>query len=609
MKIKDRRYRMPLCPYLAIGNGSTLITLDVYGMAHSLQWPCPGAADRLAWRDFADEWPYWEEMDEELIRVRAPYFRHADGSREYLHEASVVESSYLDDTNILRGAYRLSRGAAVEMTSFVNSRSDVWVRRFEANGNGTLVLQGEFFEKAVRGHAMGHLGHVKFSGIFDAEPRGTYVIVSDIEVEQKRQRVELPVQGGLTITLYMCMAKDRASAINIGAESLAKGFKKLRDETAADDRAWISRAKKPVSKHPFVLKNYRRWLLSNRLMISREGVSVCGVRPFWTYAWPRDASQQAAAFAAAGYLDIAQGMIKWNLDITPKSGVHDARYWADGSPVRLDNRARQGDSAGFLLWAAGLTLDQKWDGKWAQSIRKKLFFIADHLVRDKDPATLLPLPESDHKEMEAAESISLAVSAIGGLAAAAKIARKLKEGVRSKKYEKRAGEIREAIAKHLWSDKEDRLITSIKPLNEKPDVAVWWGASIFKALDPSSEITRKSVMAAHKIRWRPETGGVIGGIGTPYEAFWMYYTAILLLGVAAIGNRKAEREILSSLDRNICPQGLIPEQIGSSTGNLWGTCPIAPGQADLLLYAYRQGWGCQMSPGISSAPSGNGGKP
>lgn len=586
MVIKDKKYLMPLCPYLVIGNGGALITLDVYGMAHSLQWPFPGSADRLAWRDFSDEWPYWEEMDEELIRVKAPYFRHADGSREYLHEASVVESSYIEDTNILRGAYKLSKGVSVKMTSFMASKSDVWVRHFEAKGKGTLVLQGEFFEKSVRGHAMCHLGNVKFRGFFDAEPRGAYVIMSDMEVEQKRQRVEIPVNGNLKITFFMCMSNDKVSAINMGEESLAKGFEKLRDETAADDRSWLSLAKKPVSKHPFVLKNYRRWLLSNKLMVSRDGISVCGVRPFWTYAWPRDVSQQAAAFAVAGYLDISKSMLKRHLDNTPESGVHDARYWADGSPVRLDNRRRQGDSAGFLLWATGLTLDQKWDAKWAESIRKKIFFIADHLVRDKDPETLLPLPESDHKEMEEAESISLAVSAIGGLEAAAKIARKLEDDTRSKKYIRRAGEIRDAIRKHLWSDKEDRLITSIKPLNEKADMAVCWGASIFKALDPSSEITKKSVMAVHKIRWRPETGGVIGGIGTPYEAFWMYYTTILLLGVAAIGNKKAKQEILSSLDKNICPQGLIPEQIGTGTGNLWGTCPIAPGQGDLLLYAY-----------------------
>jgi len=45
-------------------------------------------------------------------------------------------------------------------------------------------------------------------------------------------------------------------------------------------------------------------------------------------------------------------------------------------------------------------------------------------------------------------------------------------------------------------------------------------------------------------------------------------------------------EILASLERNVSPQGLIPEQVSRATGNLWGCNPLSTPQGNLLLYAY-----------------------
>jgi GH15 family glucan-1,4-alpha-glucosidase len=588
VRIEQERYKTPLCPYLLVGNRRILVHLDAYCVPQSLQWPRPGSPDRLAWRDPFDEWPYWEEMDRESIRARMPYFEYADGSRDYLHDASSVEAGYVEDTNVLEGAYQLPGGARVEITTFVPPSMDVWVRRFKVHGEGKLVLQSEFFEKAVKGHPGAHMGNINFRGAFDAAPRGAYVIMSTLPLAQKQSRVEVPVSGETSWAVFMSIADDLKGAVAQGEEALRKGYESLAKEAISADRAWISRAGEPVARHPFILKNYKRWLLANALLTAHDGAMLAGPRPFWSFAWPRDCSLGAAAFAAAGFSEEGQRIIGWHLGNTPDSGVHDSRYFTDRAPMLLDNRPRQGDNPGFLSWAASFVCRHGWDKAWAEGIKEKLYVLADHLVQDRDPETLLPLPEADYWETKIAESLSIAVSAIGGLKGAAYIAERLGDSGRAERYLARAEEIKSGAEEHLWNKDEHYFMLSVKPADTSSDVALCWGIYPFCALSGSDEKAREGLARVVRDRWSREAGGVLCGPGTPLESYWMYHTGILLMGVAGIGDKEMETEILVSLEKNVSPQGLIPEQVSRAGGRLWGCAPLPAGHANLLIYAYKQ---------------------
>ena len=581
-------YRLPLCPYLVIGNRRMLIHLDAYGVPQSLQWPAAGAPDRLAWRDPIDEWPYWEELAPEKIRDRMPYFEYADGTRDYLHEAECPATAYIQDTNMLEGRYALPGGAVVETLSFVTPDRDVWVRRFRVRGVGKLVFQGEFFEKAVRGHALAYLGHVPFRGAFMAPPRGVYIITSTLVLTASQGRVETPVDGEIDGIICLCAAEDLIGAVRLGEEALARGLDRMQADAAAADRAWLDRAKQPVAQHPFVQQNYKRWLLSHRLQLTHDGAMVCGPRPSWSFVWPRDGSQLSVAFAMAGYIEEAQQSIAWQFDRTPESGVHDARYHSDGQPMRLDNRPRQGDNPGFLCWAAGAVCREHWDPDWALAVRDNLYRMADHLVQSRDDETLLPLPEADHRETQIAESIGIAVTAIGGLKGAAFIAERLGDPDRAARYQARAAEIKRGAETHLWNGEERYFMTSIKPHKPEPDIAAAWGVYPFGVWPADDPHSGPAVDRLLRDRWNAAAGGVLAMPGTPYESYWMYYTGKLLLGVAGAGKREVEKEMLDALQRAASPQGLIPEQIGRATGNLWGCAPLPTAQASLLIYAYRR---------------------
>ena len=586
--IENKKYRQPLCPYLAVGNRRLLVHLDAYCVPHSLQWPRPGIPDRMAWRDPFDEWPYWEEMSPEAVRARMPYFEYANGNRDYLHDALKVEAGYLEDTNVLEGRYELPGGALVEITSFAPPQMDVWVRRFSAAGEGRLVLQGEFFEKAVRGHALAHMGSVNFRGAFDAAPRGVYVIMSTLPLAQNQGRVEVPVSGRTSWTVYLCIAPDMAKAVELGELALRRGCEALRAETAAADRAWIARAAEPSVKHPLILKHHRRWLLTNLLHLAGDGAMSCGTRPFWGFAWPRDCSMQAAAFAAAGFHDEARSVVKWHIDNTPPSGVHEARYCTDRSPMLLDNRPRQGDNPGFLCWAASFVCRRDWNREWAEQIRDNLFLMAGHLVQARDQETLLPLPEADYRETQIAESAGIALTAIAGLKGAAFIAERLGDRANAQKFLARADEIRLGMQNSLWDKDQKYFVTSVKPFNPKASIAVCWGAYPFLAWDGRDPMFVAGVRRVYRDLWNNAAGGVLCAAGTPYESYWMYHSAILLLGAAAAGEMKMEEEILAALDQNIPPQGIVPEQVGRASGALWGCAPLPVAQANLLLHAYRE---------------------
>jgi len=70
-------------------------------------------------------------------------------------------------------------------------------------------------------------------------------------------------------------------------------------------------------------------------------------------------------------------------------------------------------------------------------------------------------------------------------------------------------------------------------------------------------------------------------------SMWFYHRAILLLGMAGIGDHETENEILATIERDVCPQGLIPEQLNRGTGHLGGCSYLTTSRGCMLLYAYH----------------------
>ena len=417
--IKEARWRRPLCPYLMTGNHRILMHLDAFLIPQSFQWPSPGAPERIGKRNLCDEWPYWREMPQAEIALQMPGFEYENGHIETLDSAADVAVDYLTDSNVLRGFYRLPGGVELTETLLVHSDSDCWVRHYRIRGNGRWFFRGEFFDQMVPGHAQSHLGDAGFRGFLSARPSGVFVLHSDQVLSRDGREYSLNVDGEIEVTLFFSVGKDLAEAISISETRRKDGFERLLAETLETDRSKLRRAGEPVSQHPFIVKNYKRWLLSNSLLIGENGFSISGVRPFWGFAWPRDCSQQALGFAAAGFLEEAEKMMAHLLAIAPDSGVYEARYQYDAVPMLLDNRPPQGDHAGFICKACAIIAEMESDDSWIKSVSPQLFSLADRLAERRNFETGLPLPAADHRETVVAESLSNALASAAGLQGAA----------------------------------------------------------------------------------------------------------------------------------------------------------------------------------------------
>jgi hypothetical protein len=582
------RYRVPLCPYLAVGNRRVLVHLDAYFVPQSLQWPRPGAVDRLGWRDGLDEWPYWDEMDAEAVKARMPYFEYESGQRDYLHEAVTVSVDYIEDTNVLAGRYELPGGATVAITTFVMPGDDVWVRRYEVTGDGKFVHQSEFFEKAVRFHPCADVQGAEFKGGFLANPRGAYVLVSEKPLAREKGKIAIMVSGKHTWSINMCMAGELGEAVELGRKVIAQGYESAEQQTISADREWIAKAKEPVNTHRFVTGNYKRWLLANIMLLGADGAMVCGARPFWGFCWPRDCAILAAGFAAAGFFEEAQSIVKWHLDNTPESCIHAARYHTDREPVTIDGRLRQGDNPGWLSWAASFVCRQKWDKSFIKDIKDNVFALVDLLVEHRDEETLLMPPESDWSEGPCAETICIAVTSISGLEGAVHIAEKLGISERAAIYKKRVSEINKAVESYLWDEQGQYFIRSVKPLDKATDMIACWGIYSVNAWSGADPKLKSAFKRLQSDRWNEEAGGMLVAEGTEQESLWQWHTGLFLLAAAEIGDENTISKTMASLEKNSSPQGLIPEQISGTNGHLWGCNYLATSQACLLLFAYKK---------------------
>lgn len=583
----DKRYYLPLCPYLAVGNGHVLIHLDAYGVPNSLQWPEVGSPDRLGWRDPFDEWPYWQELDQKCINAKMPYVIDTRGEIHYFHDAWQKKIEYLKDTNILTGTYVFGDDCRVTLTTFVCGDRDVWVREYQTQGVRQLILQGEFCEKAVRGNPLSNTGRVDYKGAFIGGVEGVYNIVCDTSFEQSCGKFIFDCHNMPDFSLYFCMARDILAVQNLANYVLRMESGDLKEQTAAKDREWISRTRTPQSRHPLIVNCYRRWLLSNKLCVHKDGAVSAGPRPFWSFSWPRDSAAIAASFAVAGYQEIAEGILSWHLENTPESGIHDARYSnIDRRPVTLDNRDLQTDSPGWLLWSTALVALHADSDTFLHKNIDAIFKLADTLTEFRDPETGLLCAGADYWESIPAQSIGSSAIGLAGLLAASKIAEKFKNHSLVDKYTQAYQGLLNAIETHLWDGQKMVMRRSINPLNESLDIAsafIIYPAKAWKGNDARAKAVLQNIFDN---LWDFQSGGVKVAPGTEVDSLWYFLLGVLLLGVSNAGCEEMTQKILDRTFANVSSQGFIPEQIYTKTGNLGGCAYLCASQAFFLLYGF-----------------------
>ena len=262
------------------------------------------------------------------------------------------------------------------------------------------------------------------------------------------------------------------------------------DRTMAYWRLWLTAARMdipmPAEGGPSesVTELFKRSLLVVRSQIDNATGSIIAAndsdimqfsRDTYSYLWPRDGALGAAAMDEAGFPDVARSFYSLCSRIISDQGYFFHKYNPDGSPasswhpwVSLGNPQLpiQEDETALVLWAVWRHFLRYRDIEFVRPMWVNLITkAADFLVRFRDPDTHLPLPCYNLWEDTWGVHAFTVATVYAGLQAAWQFAVCFGDTRRAAVYGQAVGEVRDAFNRHFWSDKHDRFLRRIVPLD------------------------------------------------------------------------------------------------------------------------------------------------
>lgn len=213
---------------------------------------------------------------------------------------------------------------------------------------------------------------------------------------------------------------------------------------------------------------YKRSLLVFKLMADEKGgllaapevdedFTRCGR---YAYCWGRDAAFITGALDKCGLTDVVDKFYKWAADIQDDDGSWQQRYHMDGNIA--PSWGLQIDETGTLIWGIlehyKVTGDMSFLKEMWETVRKGVNF----MLNFTDPETGLPKPSYDLWEERVGEHTYSSASVWGGIKAGAEVARILGIQEQTELWELAAGQMKDAIIKHLWKDENKCFLRSVR---------------------------------------------------------------------------------------------------------------------------------------------------
>ncbi len=256
------------------------------------------------------------------------------------------------------------------------------------------------------------------------------------------------------------------------------------DRTNAYWRLWVGGTNINFGNLPVkVVELFRRSLLVLRTQIDDAGAIIAAndsdimqfSRDTYSYMWPRDGALVADALDLAGFPDVARSFYKFCANVITDAGFFHHKYNPDGSPasswhpwVMKGQRILpiQEDETALVVWALWRHYYRYRDIEfirplWVDVVQKA----ADFMVRYRDTRTGLPLPSYDLWEERWGVHAFTVATVYGGLKAARNFAVCFGDRVKAEQYNKAAEEVKAGAAKYLFSDKLNRFVRRLVPLD------------------------------------------------------------------------------------------------------------------------------------------------
>jgi GH15 family glucan-1,4-alpha-glucosidase len=332
---------------------------------------------------------------------------------------------------------------------------------------------------------------------------------------------------------------------------------------SAADLAWLERGIVPGGpEHRDLVV---RALIDLRGLTQPNGAVAGGPDGPWAYAWPRDNSFVAVAYAVSGHPDDAWRTLRFFVDAQLEDGGFEARYRLDGAGAP-DDRQRQTDGAGWLLWAIDAVSAASGEAVPAD-LRPLRDRATEHLLRLTAGGRELPPASPDYWEVpERRVTLGTVAPLAAGLEASARGYSAEGDSERSVRLATAAAAMRSVIGERFGPDYErhgDRGGLDAAAAMMLPPFAAAADPDVIAAVDGYA---RQAIRPA---------GGLAPGVGWKTDGLsWTPETALVAYTAAAADDVATATGWRDWLARHTTDWGSLPEKV-LPDGSPAGPAPLA----------------------------------
>lgn len=332
---------------------------------------------------------------------------------------------------------------------------------------------------------------------------------------------------------------------------------------AASDAGWLRAGAVPgAGAHRDVVE---RALLDLHRLTRPGGAVGAGPGGPWAYAWPRDNAFVAVAYAVSGHADDAWRTLGFFVGGQLEDGGFEARYRLDGSGSP-DDRERQTDGAGWLLWAI-----DRVRAETEQPVPIALRALRDratqHILTLTDAGRQLPPASPDYWEVpERSVTLGTVAPLAAGLESSARTYLAEGKGADATRSADAAAALRSVIDHHF------------APGYERHGDSGGLDAAVVMLLPPFAAQADPQVLAAARAygsQARRPAGGLAPGVAWRSDGVsWTPETALVAYTAAASGDHATATGWRDWLSRQTTDWGSLPEKVRPD-GSPAGPAPLA----------------------------------
>ncbi|MEW1954034.1 glycoside hydrolase family 15 [Terrabacter sp. NPDC080008] len=307
-------------------------------------------------------------------------------------------------------------------------------------------------------------------------------------------------------------------------------------------------------------------LLDLHALTRPNGAVAAGPDGPWAYAWPRDSAFVAAAYAKTGHADDALRVFGFLARVQHADGGFEARYRLDGSGPP-DDRPRQSDGAGWVLWSLDQLRVARRDGILPTSLRalrdRSVAFVLD----ETDAGSRLPEVSPDYWEVpERRVTLGTAAPLAAGLEAAERMYGAEGDGRRATEAARASRRLHALIRARFGPDYQRH------GRSGGLDAAVAMLMPPFALLDDAAA---ERAWQRYPVLALRGGGGLAPGVEWKQDGVsWTPETALVAYTAAASGQAAQAERWMAWLEHHCTSWGSLPEKV-LPDGRPAGPAPLA----------------------------------